>query len=86
MSWFEKLHETFIASGHYKLILNGFNLLPALPLDGGRILLALTSSSFTVKVLGIITAAVLGSFSLITGKWQWLMPCIFLFVSAFRSE
>ncbi|MBR4770880.1 MAG: amino acid ABC transporter permease [Clostridia bacterium] len=24
MSWFAKLHETFIATGHYKLILNGF--------------------------------------------------------------
>ena len=24
MSWFEKLHETFIATGHYKLILGGF--------------------------------------------------------------
>ncbi len=68
------------------LWVNLFNLLPALPLDGGRILYALTGNKAAIDFLGAVTSAVLAVTAAVTHKIQWLFPCAYLIASAFRSE
>ena len=66
------------------LLLNGFNLLPALPLDGGRVLLSLSRSRTLVRISAFLTAAALLCLALARRQWRLAMPCAVLLAEALR--
>jgi len=66
------------------LAINLGNLLPALPLDGGRVLLAATGSSGAARFSSVLTAAVLTALSLRMRRTLLLLPAIAILRSAVR--
>lgn len=67
------------------LALNLYNLLPSLPLDGGRMLLTLTGSVRLLRWSGAATAAAL-FFAAIRGQhWALLLPALLLSGQAVRT-
>jgi Zn-dependent protease len=59
------LHSAFLlCAAGVSLLLSLFNLLPALPLDGGQALLALSCSPRLLRVTGLLSAAALLAFGL----------------------
>lgn len=67
------------------LALNSFNLLPALPLDGGRILYCLTRSTRLLRSSGLVTAAALVYIAIRSGHWGLIIPAVLLSVHAVRT-
>ena len=72
-------------SGRISLGLSLFNMLPVRPLDGGRILLALTGSERLVRLWGIIIPASLILFALWTRQWQCIIPAGILTICQIKS-
>ena len=59
------LHSAFLScAAGVSLLLSLFNLLPALPLDGGQALLALSCSPRLLRVTGLLSAVALLAFGL----------------------
>ncbi len=54
-----RLGGRWVSSAGLSALLSVYNLLPALPLDGARALLALTGRERALRVLGVVAAAVL---------------------------
>ncbi len=65
--------------------LNLYNLLPALPLDGGQILLALTGKKRMVRICSVCTALFLGYLSVRIRSVCPLLPAAFLFISGLTA-
>ena len=82
----------FALIGYINLVLAGFNLIPALPMDGGRILRALlarrmsfvraTDISVTVSRVAAVAFAVLG----LMGAYQLLVLAPFLWILGTRER
>lgn len=75
------------------LILAGFNLLPAFPMDGGRILRSLLAGKFgfrrATKIavnFGQIFAIFFGYIGLVHGRWLLLIIAIFIYTAASGEE
>jgi Zn-dependent protease len=79
-------------AGQVNLTLALFNLLPAFPMDGGRILRALLSrrigrlpATFVASRLGRLAAILMGLAALRYGFWQLVIIAVFLFRAAGRE-
>ncbi|MGH2537996.1 MAG: site-2 protease family protein [Candidatus Promineifilaceae bacterium] len=73
----------------YNGLLAAFNMLPAFPLDGGRVLRALlalrldyTRATVIAASLGQILAGLLGLFGLLTGQILTVVVALFIFIAA----
>ena len=79
--------------GYTNLILAGFNLIPALPMDGGRILRALLTrkmdfvraTDVSVKVARVVAIA-FGVYGLVFGAYQLLFLAPFLWLMGTREQ
>lgn len=79
--------------GYTNLVLAGFNLIPALPMDGGRILRALLTrkldfvqaTDVAVKVARVVAVA-FALFGLTTGAYQLLLLAPFLWLMGTREQ
>jgi len=79
-------------AGQVNLTLALFNLLPAFPMDGGRILRALLSrrigrlpATFVASRLGRLAAILMGLAAIRYGFWQLVIIAVFLFRAAGRE-
>ncbi|MFO0907628.1 MAG: site-2 protease family protein [Isosphaeraceae bacterium] len=71
------------------LLLAAFNLIPAFPMDGGRVLRAILSgwvgrleATRLAAGLGRGLAVLFGVYSLINGPWTWLVLAVFVYFAA----
>lgn len=71
------------------LLLAGFNMLPAFPMDGGRVLRAVLSgwlgrvrATGVAAGIGRVLAVVGGVFAIINGMWAQVFLALFVFVAA----
>src|SRR4051812_36546384 len=79
--------------GYTNLVLAGFNLIPALPMDGGRMLRALLTrkmdfvraTDVAVKVARVVAVA-FGIFGLTTGAYQLVLLAPFLWMMGTREQ
>lgn len=79
--------------GYTNLVLAGFNLIPALPMDGGRILRALLTrkmdfvraTDVSVKVARVV-AVLFGLYGLLGGAYQLLFLAPFLWLMGTREQ
>jgi Zn-dependent protease len=79
--------------GWTNIILAGFNLIPALPMDGGRILRALLTrrmdyiraTDLSVRIARVVAIA-FGLFGLTTGAYQLLLLAPFLWLMGTREQ
>ena len=74
MSWFDKLHETFIATGHYKMILNGL-----------KNTLIITLGALLIGVLIGSVIAVVKYFSEDAPRMKWAAALCDLYVTVIRG-
>lgn len=74
-----------LRSAEVSLLLTAFNLLPALPLDGGRILLDLTGSRALLRWTGIAAAGLCAAAAVFYNVYGLLLPGVLLGFSAFTS-
>ena len=93
ISWMSLAYGPFLTRlTLINLALVAFNLLPAFPMDGGRVLRALlasrlsyTRSTWIAAWMGRGMAAVFATVGLLTGQWVLLLIATFIFVAAGRE-
>ncbi len=73
----------------YNLLLAGFNLVPAFPMDGGRVLRALLSgwlgrlrATEIAAGIGRLLAVAFGFWSLLQGQWLHVALAVFIYAAA----
>jgi Zn-dependent protease len=78
--------------GTLNFFLAGFNLLPAFPMDGGRVLRALRTprvgrlrATFDAARIGKIFAFLFGIYGFLTGRWLLVFIAFFVYSSADRE-
>ncbi len=74
-----------VKSSAAAVVINGFNLLPALPLDGGVILLGLTQSRSLTMFFSWVTAAALAIAFYKWRAWGLLVPAALIIKTAVNS-
>lgn len=86
---FEVMGNLLFYLGALNLVLAGFNLAPAFPMDGGRILrAALTGRMGRLRAtriasqIGRLLAVFMGLFGLMNGQWFLVAIAFFIYVSA----
>ena len=83
--WALAAHSIAPLSSAFSLLLSAYNMLPALPLDGGRALLALSGKSRLLKFTGALSAIA----ALLLALWaplpMLLFPAFWLWLEAFRA-
>lgn len=62
-----------------------FNLLPVLPLDGGRIILALTGRENVVRMCGWLTPVVISALAFLLRQWSLLVPAGIVLLCQFKA-
>jgi len=67
------------------LVLTAFNLLPVMPLDGGRIFLSLTGQKTVVRILGIVIPILLLIGAALTGAYRMALPAVMILHHTIRS-
>lgn len=67
------------------LVVNIFNLLPALPLDGGKILLSLTGCRTLLICTSLLTAYFLLFVAVWLRLWGFLLPAMLIFRTALTA-
>ncbi|MEM2901057.1 MAG: site-2 protease family protein, partial [Thermoplasmata archaeon] len=79
--------------GFYNIVLAMFNMLPAFPMDGGRVLRALLAVFTTFKRATSIAADIgkgfslaMGVFGFFTGSFWLILLAVFLFLAATGEE
>ncbi len=92
--WWDGFGVLAFAMGYINIILAVFNLLPAFPMDGGRILrayLAKRKSSYVTATrmavqIGKIFAILMAAFGLIYGGWMLILIAFFIYIAASEEE
>ncbi|OFV68555.1 MAG: metalloprotease [Candidatus Syntrophoarchaeum caldarius] len=92
--WWNGFGILAFAMGYINIVLAAFNLLPAFPMDGGRILrayLATRGSSYLNATrravqIGKIFAILMGTFGLIYGGWMLILIAFFIYIAASEEE
>lgn len=85
----ERVFTLLWVLGHANLFLGLFNLLPAFPMDGGRVLRAALTPKFgrlratgAASRIGQVIAIGGGLYGLIQGEWMLLAVSVFIFLAA----
>ena len=75
------------------IVLAGFNLIPAFPVDGGRVLRALlafhmdyAAATHTAAIIGQSLAIVLGVFGLLSHNWMLVFIAVFIYMGASAED
>ncbi len=86
---FDTIGRMLLYLGGLNLVLAGFNLAPAFPMDGGRILrAALTGrmgrlrATYVASQIGKVLAVFMGLFGLMNGQWFLVAIAFFIYISA----
>jgi Zn-dependent protease/CBS domain-containing protein len=86
---FSGLEAIFVALGWLNIFLGAFNLLPAFPMDGGRVLRALLAKNFgyakgtqLASNAGQVAAIIFGLLGLLFGNFILMLIAIFIFLAA----
>lgn len=72
-------------SSAFSLLLSAYNILPALPLDGGRALLAFCGKSWLLRLTGAVSSVILLVLALWAPLPMLLFPAFWLWLEAIRA-
>ena len=82
--WAHTAHFWPLSAG-FSLLLSTYNLLPALPLDGGRALLSLCGRRWLLRISGLLSAAALLTLALWAPFPLLIIPALWLWLEAIRA-
>ena len=83
--WSAAMTNLWPLSAGLSLLLSIYNLLPALPLDGGRALLSLTGRRALLRLSGALCAAVMAVLAIWAPLPLLLLPALRLWLEAFKA-